>query len=459
MIPPSLAAPSLAAAPGLVPATLAPSPALAAAPYAAPALALPVSFISPAPAPALKPAAPEPAVAPARGALAAAGGAEGPEAGRTPVGKLIDYTKRLFGESSGAGYEAAEYFRPGAPFQFGALESTLYRSALDAPRAKTGEAEIKALVDAAEALARSAGVAAERAERDGHDGVPRPVLRVVPLENGHRLNRLAWDLRRTYDSAVEYAPHRTNGGVAAYNSAERVLFLPDFGRDDAFEAILHESRHAAFAKRLRLGDLSVFHAALVAYPGRSIAPGAQTYTSYMSLEEISAHAKTIVHALQRARRGGGSAAEADAKRYAYQLADVLRSADVNLFQLQRRLAKGEVKSYLVAGESWPAIAGGRWEAINLPHSVLVLPVLDSGAAPARGLLGRLFKPAPDSDAVKAARRAVAALRPLVADLDRELESLLAALRDGGAGPEAARASAARLVSLADKADKAFAASR
>lgn len=391
---------------------------------------------------------------PARVALA--GEAAPLESGNITIGRLIDYTKRLFGEASG-GYEAADYFRPGAPFQFGALESSLYRSALDAPRAKSGDAEVKALVDAAEALAKSAGVAVARSEREGHDGVPRPVLRVVSIADGHRLNRLAWDLQKTFDSAVEYAPHRTNGGVAAYNGAEKVLFLPDFGREDAFEAILHESRHAAFAKRLRRGDLSVFHAALVAYSGRAIAPGAQTYAAYMSFEEISAHAKTIVHALQRARRGGGAAAEADARRYAYQLADVLRSADVNLFQLQRRLAKGEVKSYPVTGESWPAITGGHWEAINLPHAIMVVPVLDAGPAPARRLWSRLFKAAPEKEAVKAARRSVAVLRPLVADLDGELETLLAALRDGGAGPEAARASAARLVALADKADKAFAA--
>lgn len=455
LIPPGLAAPALSASltPVLTPAALAPSPLLLAAPYAAaaaaenPALAAaPAAFFAPAPRAELKPG-PTAAVRPAPA-----------EPGRTPIGELISYTKRLFGEATGDGAESAEYFRPGAPFEFGRSESALYRSALDAPRAKSGAEEVAALVGAAEALAKSAGIAIERGERPGRDGVPRPVLRVTPAAEGHRLNRLAWDLAKTFDSVVEYAPHRTNGGVAAYNAAEKVLFLPDFGREDAFEAILHESRHAMFAKRLRAANLSAYHAALIAYEGRSIAPNAQTYESYMSLEEISTHAKTILHALQRARRGGGAGAASDARRYAYQLADVLRSADINLFQLQRRLAKGELKSYPVAGESWPAIPGGRWEAINLPHAILVLPVLDEGPAPRRKLLDRLFKGPPETAAARAARRHAEALRPLIAALDSELGTLLRALE--GASPDlaAARDSAARMTGLAGRADKAFAAS-
>lgn len=452
LVPLSLAAPSLAATPGFAPAALAPSP-LAAAPYAAPALALalPASFIAPAPAAELKPAP-----APLAGATAVLGPA--PEAvEKTPLGELIDYTKRLFGESSGA-RESAEYYRPGAPFEFGAREASLYRSALDAPRAKSGAREVSALVGAAEILAKSAGIAVERSSREGRDGEPLPVLRVTPLPDGHRLNRLAWDMARTFDSAVEYAPHRTNGGIAAYNAAEKVLFLPDFGREDAFEAILHESRHASFAKRLRAGDLSAFHPALIAYSGRSIAPNAQSYESYMSFEEISAHAKTILHALQRARRGGASGA-ADARKYAYQLADVLRSADINLYQLSRRLAAGELKSYPVSGPSWPAIPGGHWEGVNLPHAILVLPVLDAGPAPKRSLWDRLFKPAPETGAALAARRHVEALRPLISALDGELAVMLAALKGDAPDVPAARLSAARLVSLADKADKGFKAAR
>jgi hypothetical protein len=459
----NLAAPSLSPGTSLIPLALAPTPALTAAPYAAAVPAplalvpaavpvLPVSYISPARPMELK--------ADARPAGGKAALAEAPpDLAAAPMSDLIDYTKRVFGESTKPGFESADYLRPGQPFLFGAAEASAYRAALDAPFAKSGASELSALVASAAALAKSAGIKAAIGERAGHDGVMRPVLSIVPERDGHRLNRLAWDMARSFDSAVEYAPHRTNGGVAAYNSAEKVLFLPDFGRDEAFEAILHESRHASFAKRLRRGDLSVFHAALLAYAGRSIAPNAETYTGYMSLEEISAHAKTLLHAILRAQRGGGARAAADARKYAYQLMDVLRSSEINLFQLQRMLAKGEVKTYLVTGDSWPAIPGGHWEAVNLPHAIFVLPVLDEAPAPKRDLWDRVFKDAPETAAVKAARRHAEALRPLVAALSLELAPFLDALRKDEPDLGAARASAVRMVSLADKADKAFAAAR
>jgi hypothetical protein len=450
----NLAAPSLGATPGLAPAALAPVPVIAAAPYAAVALVqgpvpLPVSFISP-----VRPAELRPANSPLPGMKTAADEAPA-DLDKTSVGDLIDYTKRFFGESSRIGFQDAGYLRPGEPFQFRAEDVFRYRSALIVPGAKTGADEIKTLVAAAESLAKSAGIAVETGERAGLDGVMRPVVKIVPDRNGHRLNRLAWDLAKTFDSTVEYAPHRTNGGVAAYNSAEKVLFLPDFGRDDAFEAILHESRHAAFAKRLRAGDLSAFHAALLAYAGRSIAPNAESYDKYMSFEEISAHAKTLLHVILRAQRGGGPQAVADARKYAYQLADVLRSSEINLFQLQRKLATGEVSSYLVKGESWPAIPGGHWEAINLPHAILVVPVLDEAPAPRRKLWDRLFKDAPETAAVKAARRHADALRPLVHALSGELDAFLDALKGDEPDLTKARASAVRMTSLADQADKRF----
>jgi len=457
----NLAAPSLGGTPSLQPLALAlvPTPSIAAAPYAAAAPSplaaaapvvpvLPVSYISPA-----RPAGHRPAgTSGAKAALVEAP----PDLAAAPIGDLIDYTKRVFGESTKTGFESADYLRLGEPFLFGAAEAASYREALEAPRAKSGAGELEALVRSAGTLAKSAGINAVTGERAGRDGVMRPVLTIIPERDGHRLNRLAWDLARGFDSAVEYAPHRTIGGVAAYNSAEKVLFLPDFGREDAFEAVLHESRHASFAKRLRRGDLSAFHAALIAYAGRSIARGAQTYDAYMSFEELSAHVKTLLHAILRARRAPGGTGAADARRYANQLADVLRSAEINLFQLSRMLAKGEIKSYSVAGETWPDIPGGHWEAINLPNSIFVQPVLDEAPAPARSLWDRVFKAAPETAAVKAARRRVETLRPLTAALSGELQVFLDALTSGEPDLGKARASAVRMVSLADKADKRFA---
>lgn len=445
----SLTAPSLTAAP----AALAPAPSLAAAPFAPAPLApraipaaRPVSYLSPAPAAAIT-AAPE-ALAGARQALGETPG----DLEKTPVGDLIELTKRMFGESSKAGYKSAEYLRPGAPFHFAESDVFRYRSALIVPRAKTGAEELEALVGAAEGLAKSAGISVERGERAG-----KPVLKIVPEEHGHKLNRLAWDMRRTYDSAIEYAPAKTNGAAAAYNSTDRVLYLPDFGREDAFEAILHESRHALFTKRLGRGDISVFHASLVAYPGRAIAPGASSYTDYMSMEELSTHAKTLLHEIIRAARGGGAKALSGAKADAWQFLDVLRSAEINLFQLQRLLASGSLKSYRLTGDSWPVVPGGHWEAVNLPHAILVVPVLDAGPAPKRSLFSRLFKDEPEGPALKMARRQAAVLRPLVGELAAEVQAYLDALKGDEPDLAEARAAAARMVSLADKADKRFAA--
>lgn len=442
----NLAAPTLGLTPAsLLPSALAPVPLLAPAPFA-PA-ALPASFIAPA-----RPAEIGPAKSPLAGARLAFGDA--PDiAEKTPVGELIDFTKRMFGESSRAGDQAAEYLRPGAPFQFAESEVSRYRSALTAPYAKSGPEEVKALVEAAASLAQSAGIKVEAGERAG-----KPVLKVVPEENGHRLNRLAWDMKKTYDSTLEYAPAKTNGAVAAYNSTERVLYLPDFGRGDSFEAILHESRHALFTKRLGRGDISVFHPSLVAYPGRSIAPNATSYDDYMSLEELSTHAKTLLHEVIRAGRGDASAVSG-AKSDAWQFMDILRSAEINLFQLQRLLGGGSLKPYRLTGETWPVVPGGHWEAINLPHAILALPVLDGPPAPRRGLWSRLFKDEPEAAALKQARRHAAALRPLVKELAAELEVYLGALKGDQPDLKKARASAARMVGLADRADKGFAAGR
>jgi hypothetical protein len=443
----SLAAPSLS----LTPAALAPSP--SPAPFAPVSLAQPAvtaalapSFISPARPVEMKPAP----LAEAR----PASGKEARAAEETPVGELIERTKRMFGESARDGYKSAEYLRHGVPFEFAESEVFRYRSALIVPGAKSGAEEVRALVDAAAGMAKSAGIAAEIGERAG-----KPVLRIIPLKDGHKLNRLAWDMRETYDSAIEYAPAKTNGAVAAYNSTDRVLYLPDFGREDAFEAILHESRHAHFTKRLRRGDLSAFHLSLVAYRGRDIAPNASSYTEYMSMEELSTHAKTLLHEIIRAARQGGGAGVSGARADAWQFLDVLRSAEINLFQLQRLLASGSLKSYRLTGETWPEVGGGHWEAINLPHSILALPVLDEAPAPKRGLFSRLFKDEPETAALKAARRHAAALRPLVRDLAVEVQLYLEATKGDAPDLKKARDAAVRMVHLAEKADKGFSAGR
>lgn len=442
----NLSAPTLA----LTPSALTPAPILAAA-FApvAPIPVLPVSAVSPVAA--IRPAENMPAGVGAAAARAMLGAAP-QDLEKTPVEELIAYTKRLFGESDKPGFATAEYLKPGAPLEFGAAETSQYRAALGASGAKSRAEPLAALVAASEALAKSAGITVERGERAKADGTVNPALKIIPDRNGHRLNRLAYDLQKNFDTTMEYAPDRTDGGVAAFNSALQVLFLPDFGRDDAYEAILHESRHAAFTKRLKRGDLSVFHASFVAYPRRSIAPGASSYTDYMSLEEISTHAKTLLHDILRAQRGAKKGVS-DARADAYQFVDVLRSAETNLFQLQRL---GSLKSYRLTGESWPAIPGGHWEAVNLPHAIMVVPVLDGPPAAKRGLWARLFKDEPEPEAVLVARKHADALRPLIAALGRELEIFFAATSGDAPDLKKTRAAAVRMTSLAAEADKRFA---
>jgi hypothetical protein len=365
----------------------------------------------------------------------------------------------MFGEVSRPGFKSAPYLDAARPFVFGAAETFRYRSALavfDGGRELDGEAT---LMDAALGLARSAGIDAAPGVRTLPGGGTHPTLRIMPRKDAHRLNRLAWDLDRGYGVSLEYAPRRTIGGVAAFNGAAKALFMPDFGRDDSFEAVLHESRHALFAKRLSRGDLSVFHGSLVAYEGRTVAPGALTYSRYLSLEELSTHAKTLLHAVLRAQRGGGAKAISDAKTYALQLIDVLRSVETNLGLLERRLERGELETAPVTDASWPAFPGGRWEAVRFGHAAFVLPVRDEPAAPRPAWWKRPFVKAPETAGAKAVRRSVAALRPLIASFSDELEPFLAGLNRGEAGLPDARRSAARLTALAAAADRSFAASR
>lgn len=467
----NLAAPTLALTPNLAPApsaltpaSLTPSPLRpSAVPYAAEPLALlPESSVSPAQMSVRKLST----VRPAEAALSEtkAGLPQTPAAGDLSLSALIDTTKRLFGESSRPGFKSSQYLRLAEPFEFGASEVFRYRTALNAYGAKDGGEATETLLSAAEGLAASAGIKTERGERSLPDGTVRPVLKILPQLKGHRLNKLAWDLGRGFGAGVEYSPERTRGGHAAFNGLDNVLFLPDFGKDEAFEAVLHESRHAAFAKRLRNGDISAFHGALVAYAGRDIAPGAMSYDKYMSFEELSTHVKTLLHAILRAQSADGvparDAAVADAKTYAFQFVDVLRSAEINLYQLSRMLEKGPVTGAPVVGsQTFRDFKGGHWEMISLPHAMFVVPVLDEAPARKPNLWDRMFKAPPETAAAKAARRHVSALRPLIQAAGDELETYLGALKGGEPDLRKARASASRMTSLAAKADEAFSASR
>ena len=139
------------------------------------------------------------------------------------------------------------------------------------------------------------------------------------------------------------------------------------------------------------------------------------------------------------------------------LLDVHKSFGANhvLRGISARIDKGEVVSYLVVSPSFPAFTGGHWEAINLPHAIFALPVRNEAPAPKRNLWNRLFTDKPEAAAVKAARRHVEALRPLILSTGSELEVFLGALNGGTPDLKKARAAAARMTSLATKADQRF----
>ncbi|MDE2509803.1 MAG: hypothetical protein KGL74_01655, partial [Elusimicrobia bacterium] len=147
----------------------------------------------------------------------------------------MSLTQRLAGEDASSGFSSA-YLRPGRPFVFGAAETFRYRTALSAYKSGAAPmAESSAvLLDSAQDLARSAGIEVEHITRASPRGGSDEGLRVIPRRDGSLLNRLAYDLERRYGAAVEYVPARIAGGVAAYNSGAKVLFLPDFGRANAF---------------------------------------------------------------------------------------------------------------------------------------------------------------------------------------------------------------------------------
>lgn len=448
-----------------------PAPLAAGRPDAARARPLPAALAAPAaPLPAAPPESAKAAGAEGGQERAAAGDQERAAAGAaaaltqaageedTSLAELADQARQVFGESAGPGELSAEYLRPGESMGFSEGAARAYESARAAFRSSPGPGTNAALVSAAADLMASAGVAAEAGERAAFSGGVQAVLKILPRLDGPPLNRLAYDLQRKLGSGMEYAPLRTLGGVAAYSSGGRVLFLPDFSRQESFEAILHEARHAAFAKRMAAGDLSAFHPALVAYRGRAIAPGAQSYDSYMSLEEVSTHAKTLLHAALRAKRGGSREEAAEAgRRYAYQMLDVLRTTEINLTQLRRRLEEGAVETERLSDSSWQSFPGGHWESLRLPHAILVLPVPEEAPAPKRSALARLLQGRLPTPGEKAARRHLEALQPLLGPAARQVEAYLAAL--GAGDVEAAAAAASRLTALAAAADRRFAASR
>jgi len=182
-----------------------------------------------------------------------------------------------------------------------------------------------AVSDAAFALLTEKGVkAARRSYEAGGEGVA-----IAPEKGFSPLNDLAYELKKSYGTSVDFVPERTAGMAAAYNSRENRLLLAGLERPDFFLAMLHEARHAWYAARLRQGKISLFHAAIIAKPGLAIAPDAMAYTNYLSFEELVNHVKTLKHMVTERAKASGEAKdflEEKTVSRAYQFIDVLRSA-------------------------------------------------------------------------------------------------------------------------------------
>jgi hypothetical protein len=369
--------------------------------------------------------------------------------------QLVSLTQRLAGEGSRDGF-SNDYLRPGRPFDFGPSQTFRYQVALSAYKSDGPEA-VRTLLTSARELAESAGIEVSPITRPSPKGGVNEGLKVTPRRDGSRLNRLAFDLDRRYGASVEYVPERIAGGVAAYNSGSKVLFLPHFGRADAFEAILHETTHAEFTHRLANGDVSPFHGQLVAYEGRAVAPGASAYVEHMSLEEIFTHGKGIKQQLAAARGRGDASTEALLPTYTflYQYADVLRTARLNLAIARSYVARGSAQLRVAEGEPEP-FPGGRWYVAALPYGRFYIPVREE-AAPKRNLLQRAFKSAPETAAEKALRRRADALLPAIAKIDALLVDIEAGIKAETPDLKALNADADRIVAALNEAEAAFAA--
>lgn len=458
---PSLSAPTLTAASFAAP-----------PPLLAPSLVTPARFQAPAALSPAKPAAFAPAaedktvpkaLAPIRKALL-----EAAPDGISKLGdeQLLDLTKKLAGEDAGDGADAAlpekfdlRYLRYDKPLPFGKDERAAYKDALS--YGTGNDWRTAAVVDATAKLLESAGVAYTLRARQ-EDGKTQTGFLITPQKEGSGLNRIAWELERKHGTKVEYAPARLGySAVASYNHELNTLFLPHFGRDAAYEAILHESHHSNYAARQERGDLSPFHARALARGGGAIVPRALHYANYASMEELTAHAKTVKQLLARGRREKPEsfwpvyAIDTEAEK----LEDLTRSANFLSARILTELKAGTKVEPLPPGH-WAIpqlgpVAGGSWYRIALPWSDFYIPVLDEPAPPAKTGLARWLSKTPPTTGEKAAKRTADALQLWAKEAGPLVRELRGALLADELDWEKVNALADRLVALGPKAEKAF----
>jgi hypothetical protein len=204
-----------------------------------------------------------------------------------------------------------------------------YREAVKAAENAGWTGHGAAVSDAALALLAERGVKASR-EKVLLSGEAFDAVTITPERGLSPLNDLAYDLKKQLDTSLDLVPERTQSASGAYNAKEGRIMLTALDQPDFYLAALHEARHAWYSSLLRRGDIRLFHLQVVAKRGRSVAPGASTYSRYVSFEELSTFPKTLKHMLTEMAKLKGEDAEFLRERLgtrAWQLAEILKTAD------------------------------------------------------------------------------------------------------------------------------------
>jgi len=454
---PALTVSGLTAAPAFSPALAPAAPVPLAAPAVPAALALPAAAVpAAAAAPAALPAAPR-----------AAGAGSNEASGRDEDVSSWQDGARLFDnrlDESGASSD------PGAPVPAAnaaplsawaaavgrSPHAAEYAAAVRRASAAGWNSGAPEALDAAERLLSAQGVKSERIQVPTGSAALAG-LRIVS-ERGHSpLNDLAYDVSRTLGAETVYVPERTRDSAAAFNGKQKLLMVANFDRPDFFLAALHEARHAWYSALLRRGDIRLFHLQAVAKPGRSVAPGAETYASYLSLEEVSTFPKTLKHMVTEQAKLGGDAARYLADRTAtraWQFLDILRSAASIAEQIQALDRKGRLEPRRMTDKEVAAMDLKESEAVDyfaldLWNQTLYVPVLRRQT---RRFGVRRFRGS-EKEAREALRLRAKLLLELAGSAAPATEEYLAAVRSGnlaGAG-----AAADRLIAAVRRSENAF----
>lgn len=373
-------------------------------------------------------------------------------------GKSKDFTLKL--EAGFDGRDSlSRYLREDWEMPVAAAPAARYRAALQAAAYSVeGERESE-LADAAAEFARRAGIAVERRSFE-IAGRSFEGFRVVPVAGVSRLNEIARRAREELGADMDFVPGRTQGASAMFNTEEGRLYLPEFGHEDSYAAILHELRHAYYTALKKKGQTRLFHMAVLPVGRHKVAPQAWGYSKYLSLEELSTYPKTLRHLLALAR--GQKTPELRRRVISslitrtLQYHEILNSAAYNMDFAQRRRAGNYIEAQPLDTESLRSRQlgippGGRQYAARLPHAWLYFPV---ETEPEQNLWRRWFG-RKDAHALAVFDLKVELLRELIAENGPVLEELMALLNKESADTAALQILANRLVVQTQKKDEDF----